>query len=145
MRTMKKLLALLLVVCMLLSVMPAAFAAPDVCDPFTDVQQNSWYHSGIHYALEQGLMNGSGTKFNPNASPDPTVSHATVLVNGRAAPGSPASRLTRNTVSTATMMPILATSAGRSPRLRPTATGTPATRMAVSGDTTEIGPAPNAA
>ena len=69
MRTMKKLLALLLVVCMLLGVMPAAFAAPDVCDPFTDVQQNSWYHSGIHYALEQGLMNGTAAdRFSPDAN-----------------------------------------------------------------------------
>ena len=34
---------------------------------------------------------------------------------------------------------------GRSPSVRPAATGMPATRTAVSGDTTEMGPTPSAA
>ena len=36
--------------------------------PFTDVNANSWYYSGVKYAYENGLMNGTGTgKFSPNA------------------------------------------------------------------------------
>ncbi len=36
--------------------------------PFTDVNANSWYYSGVKFAYEKGLMNGTGTgKFSPNA------------------------------------------------------------------------------
>ena len=36
--------------------------------PFTDVNANSWYYSGVKFAYENGLMNGTGTgKFSPNA------------------------------------------------------------------------------
>ena len=36
--------------------------------PFTDVNTNSWYYSGVKFAYENGLMNGTGTgKFSPNA------------------------------------------------------------------------------
>ncbi len=36
--------------------------------PFTDVNANSWYYSGVKYAYENGLMNGTGTgTFSPNA------------------------------------------------------------------------------
>jgi len=34
---------------------------------FTDSIPNAWYHDGIHYCLEHGLMNGTtGTTFEPN-------------------------------------------------------------------------------
>ena len=36
--------------------------------PFADVNANSWYYSGVKYAYENGLMNGTGTgTFSPNA------------------------------------------------------------------------------
>ena len=36
--------------------------------PFADVNANSWYYSGVKFAYENGLMNGTGTgKFSPNA------------------------------------------------------------------------------
>ena len=88
----------------------------------------------------------SSTKFSPNASPDPTVNHATAGVNRCGVTSSSlASRLTRNTASSATTMPTSAGGPGCSPCAIPNATGTPATRIAVSGDTTEIGPLASAA
>ena len=36
--------------------------------PFTDVNANSWYYSGVKFAYEKGLMNGMGNgTFSPNA------------------------------------------------------------------------------
>ena len=36
--------------------------------PFADVSENSWYYSGVKYAYENGLMNGTGAnRFSPNA------------------------------------------------------------------------------
>ena len=36
--------------------------------PFTDVNANSWYYSGVKYAYKNGLMNGTGNgTFSPNA------------------------------------------------------------------------------
>src|SRR6476659_8228448 len=86
------------------------------------------------------------TKFSPNARPEPTVSHATVTVNlCGVTSSSVASRETRTTAINASTTPMPAMNPGRSPITRPTPTGTAATRTAVSGDTTEIGPDPNAA
>ena len=86
------------------------------------------------------------TKFSPNATPAPTVSQATFFVNRCGVTSSSvASRLTRTTAASASTTPTPATAPGRSPSARPTPTGIPATRIAVSGETTEIGPAPNAA
>lgn len=36
---------------------------------FTDADTRAWYHDGVHYALDKGLMNGVGDgKFAPNAA-----------------------------------------------------------------------------
>lgn len=36
---------------------------------YSDLDPTAWYHDGIHYALQNGLMNGVGNgKFQPNAS-----------------------------------------------------------------------------
>lgn len=36
---------------------------------FTDTDLNAWYHNGVHYCLENGLMSGYGNgKFGPNDS-----------------------------------------------------------------------------
>ena len=86
------------------------------------------------------------TKFNPNATPDPTVNHATLAVNlCGVTSSSVASRLTSTTAINASTTPTPATTPGRSPIARPAPTGIAATRIAVSGDTTEIGPDPSAA
>ena len=39
----------------------------DVCTPFTDIDQSAWYHDGVHYMIENGMMNGVGNgMFEPN-------------------------------------------------------------------------------
>lgn len=58
-----KLLALLLTLAMLLSLIPATFAAEI---PFTDVPTNAWYYDSVVYVYENELMNGvSATEFEP--------------------------------------------------------------------------------
>lgn len=38
-------------------------------EPFTDAQNDAWYHDGVHYCLVNGMMNGTGsTAFNPNGT-----------------------------------------------------------------------------
>ena len=37
--------------------------------PFTDLDKSSWYHDGVHWALENSVMNGVGNnKFDPNGT-----------------------------------------------------------------------------
>jgi len=37
--------------------------------PFQDVDRNAWYHDGLHYVVEEGLMQGmSSTSFAPNTA-----------------------------------------------------------------------------
>ena len=39
------------------------------CDSYSDLDGSKWYHEGVDYALENGLMNGVGDgKFDPNGS-----------------------------------------------------------------------------
>ena len=44
--------------------------AEDVCTPFTDIDQSAWYHDGVHYMIENGMMNGE--------APDTFAPHDTV-------------------------------------------------------------------
>src|SRR6202044_1310571 len=89
----------------------------------------------------------SSTKSSPNATPEPTVSQATLLVNRwvRTSRSAGDSRLTRITANIASTTPTDAVSPGRSPTATPTATGTAALSTAASGETTEIGPGLTAA
>ena len=60
----KKLLAILLAVCMVVSMAPAALAADSV---FTDVNAGDWFAEEVGYVYDNGLMNGVGNnKFDPN-------------------------------------------------------------------------------
>ena len=39
------------------------------CDDYSDLSSSQWYHKGVDYALNNGLMNGVGAgKFDPNGS-----------------------------------------------------------------------------
>src|SRR6202035_2369309 len=89
----------------------------------------------------------SSTKSSPNATPDPTVSQATLLVNlcVRTSSSSGDSRLTRITANIANTTPTDAVLPGRSPSATPTATGTAALSTAANGEITEIGPVLTAA
>jgi len=53
----KRLLAILLTVCMVLSMAPAALAADSV---FTDVKADDWYADEIKWVYDEGLMDGVG-------------------------------------------------------------------------------------
>ena len=51
--------------------LPGACARDDDCPmtPFTDLDKSSWYHDGVHWALENSVMNGVGNnKFDPNGT-----------------------------------------------------------------------------
>src|SRR3984893_17700927 len=86
------------------------------------------------------------TKFSPNPTPEPIVNKATAVVNRCGVTSSlVALPLTSTTATIASTTPTAATTPGRSPMAMPIATGTAAVSTAVSGETTEIGPAPRAA
>ena len=62
----KRLLAILLTVCMVLSMAPTALAAGSV---FTDVKAGDWFAEEVEYVYDNGLMNGVGdNKFDPNGN-----------------------------------------------------------------------------
>ncbi len=62
----KKLLAILLTVCMVLSMAPAALAADAV---FTDVNAGDWFAEEVKYVYDNGLMNGVGDNaFDPSGT-----------------------------------------------------------------------------
>ena len=62
----KKFLAILLTVCMVLTMAPAALAASSV---FTDVTADDWFADEVAYAYDNGLMNGvTGGEFDPEGT-----------------------------------------------------------------------------
>ncbi len=79
----KRLISLLLVICMVLTLLPAEVLAAEVKkpadnatqtavvqeNPFTDVEQNSWYAAAVQYARVNGFFSGvSDTLFAPDGS-----------------------------------------------------------------------------
>lgn len=68
---MKKILCLLLTVCLLLGFMNGvAFAAGG----FNDVEENDWFFSGVEYACSNGIIQGvTETAFEPNSEIDRTA------------------------------------------------------------------------
>lgn len=44
--------------------------------PFDDLDMSAWYHDGIHYCIENGLMNGTGTT---TFAPDAATSRAMIV------------------------------------------------------------------
>ena len=88
--TLKRIMAMMLVVAMVLGMMPAVFGANGT---FADVDDAAWYAAFVKEATEKGYMNGVGNnKFNP----DGTCTRAMVVtvlyrVAGQPAVGGPAS------------------------------------------------------
>lgn len=63
MKKMNKVCSLILVLALMVSLIPAAYAA----HPFTDVEAGKWYTPYVEYCYENGLMNGTDdTTFSPN-------------------------------------------------------------------------------
>ena len=67
---MKKLVSIMLVLVMVLSLVPSAFAAEvSAADKFTDVPANAWYLDELNYAVANGYISGtSSTTFSPDAT-----------------------------------------------------------------------------
>lgn len=60
MKSTKRLIALLLCVCMMLGVIPTGAIAAESNRLFQDVGASSWYHDDVSYVYENGIMNGVG-------------------------------------------------------------------------------------
>lgn len=74
--------AMLMMACAVLPV----WAAPDPCSVFRDVDRNAWYHEGLDYVVESGVMSGTGkTTFEPSG----VVSRAMTLQTFYAIAGKP--------------------------------------------------------
>ena len=74
--------AILMMTC---AVLPVC-AAPDPCSTFRDVDRSAWYHEGLDYVVESGVMSGTGkTTFEPSG----VVSRAMTLQTFYAIAGKP--------------------------------------------------------
>jgi len=62
----KRILSVILVICICLATMPAAVDAAEA-GVFTDVSPADWYYDGVQYAYAHGMMDGTGNDlFSPN-------------------------------------------------------------------------------
>ncbi len=78
---MKKLLSLLLALCLLLGCVPLAAYAAD--GSFSDVPPNSWYSNDVAFMVQKGYISGTGNnKFSPS---DTTTRAMFVTILGRIA------------------------------------------------------------
>lgn len=69
MRMKRRLISFLLALCMVISILPVALATDNTQNPFTDVDEGTWYYKYVQGAYEQGLMVGtSATTFSPNTT-----------------------------------------------------------------------------
>ena len=59
--------------------------------PFVDSNPKAWYHDGVHYCLDEGLMNGIGDK---QFAPDLTTSRAMIVTILYRLEGKPATTVT---------------------------------------------------
>ena len=67
MKQAKRILSLLLSLCLVLGLFPSTAFAASGNLPFTDVNTSDWYYDAVQYAYEKGMMNGtSTTTFSPN-------------------------------------------------------------------------------
>lgn len=67
MKQAKRILSLLLSLCLVLGLVPSTAFAASGNLPFTDVKTTDWFYEAVQYAYENGIMNGtSTTTFSPN-------------------------------------------------------------------------------
>ena len=73
---MKKLVSLLLALCLVFALGATAFAADFPANGFSDVPRSAWYAEAVDFVKASGLMNGVGSnRFDPNG----TVTRAMVI------------------------------------------------------------------
>ena len=70
--TMKRIMALALILAMIIGVVPSVFAV-DYVNHFTDVPTNKWYAEYVEYVNDRGWMNGIGNNL---FGPDDTLERA---------------------------------------------------------------------
>ena len=78
--TMKRIMALALILAMIIGVVPSVFAV-DYVNHFTDVPTNKWYAEYVEYVNDRGWMNGIGNNL---FGPDDTLERAMVATSGTA-------------------------------------------------------------
>lgn len=84
----KRILSMLLALCLLAGILPPQAIAAGETSPFTDVKPSDWYYEGVEYVQEHNLMNGTGGgKF----SPDQQMSRGMVATVLHRLAGTPAS------------------------------------------------------
>lgn len=67
MKRAKRILSLLLSLCLVLGLIPSTAFAVSGNLPFTDVNPTNWYYDAVQYTYERGMMSGtSTTTFSPN-------------------------------------------------------------------------------
>ncbi len=86
MKKLKKILASVLSVAMLLTAAPAAFAADDASAGFTDVASGAWYAQAVEYVSANGIMGGTSAS---TFSPENTMNRAMLATVLYRAAGSP--------------------------------------------------------
>ena len=84
--TMKRIMALALILAMIIGVVPSVFAV-DYVNHFTDVPTNKWYAEYVEYVNDRGWMNGIGNNL---FGPDDTLERAMVATVLYRKAGSPA-------------------------------------------------------
>lgn len=68
MKNAKKLLSLILALCLTLTFLPTAALAADSELPFVDVSTADWFYDAVRYVYAEGMMNGTDTShFAPNS------------------------------------------------------------------------------
>lgn len=72
----KRLLSILLALCMVLTLLPGTAFAASGHHPFTDVADTDWYNSAVQYVYEHGMMSGTG---NGKFSPDETTTRGMIV------------------------------------------------------------------
>ena len=88
MKICKRFLSLALILLIVLTAVPTAFAAET---DFSDVQADAWYAKAVNYVSDNGIMNGtSATTFNPN-SPMTRAMLVTVLYRAAGSPSADSS------------------------------------------------------
>ena len=83
--TMKRIMALALILAMIIGVVPSVFAV-DYVNHFTDVPTNKWYAEYVEYVNDRGWMNGIGNNL---FGPEQPCSRAQIVTFLWRAAGSP--------------------------------------------------------
>ena len=87
MKQMKRILSLLLSLCLVLGLIPGTAFAAGGNLPFTDVDTTDWCYDAVQYVYEKGMMNGTSTT---TFSPDGTTTRGMIVTILHRMEGTPA-------------------------------------------------------